>query len=192
MSQINHLMVDIETLGNAPNACITSIAAVPFDICTGETGTPFFEPISFESNQKWMRSLSADTLKFWFEQSKEAQSGMLYGNPIWDVLSAFELFLANFFTSNDKNEIYGQIWGNGISFDLGILKNAFAQYGNNNPWPYWAERDVRTLASLNHSIKDNLPFEGVKHNPFDDCLHQVKYCSAIYNSLSVHSPIPLI
>lgn len=188
----NHLMVDIETLGTAPNACITSIAAVPFDLATGETGKPFFEQISFESNQKWMRSLTADTLQFWFNQSIEAQKGMIEGLPIWDVLSKFELFLADFFTDNGMNKIWGEIWGNGISFDLAILKNAFAQYGNNEPWPYWAERDVRTLVSLNPSIKDNMPFEGTKHNPLDDCLHQIKYCSETFNSLvAVHTGIKI-
>ena len=57
----NHLMVDIETLGTAPNACITSIAAVPFNLATGETGTPFFEQISFESY--YLNKLNLTTMK---------------------------------------------------------------------------------------------------------------------------------
>lgn len=182
----NHLMVDIETMGTSSDAIILSIAAVPFDLATGEFKTFFWKNISLESNEVANRSIDASTLRFWFNQSKKAQIGLFDGEPLCKVLRDFQNFI-----KNNTLETYMQtgnnlqIWSNGISFDICILKHAFNQIGGGELCHYSLERDVRTLVSLNPSIKDNTRFEGTKHNPLHDCLHQIKYCSETFKSLAV-------
>lgn len=49
---MNHLMVDLETMGNGPYAPVISIGAVFFDLKTGETGEDFSVNISLESSMR--------------------------------------------------------------------------------------------------------------------------------------------
>lgn len=50
---MNHLMVDLETMGNGPYAPVISIGAVFFDLKTGETGEDFSVNISLESSMRY-------------------------------------------------------------------------------------------------------------------------------------------
>ncbi|EAZ1146628.1 3'-5' exoribonuclease, partial [Salmonella enterica] len=50
---MNHLMVDLETMGNGPYAPVISIGAVFFDPNTGETGEDFSVNISLESSMRY-------------------------------------------------------------------------------------------------------------------------------------------
>lgn len=46
---MNHVMLDIETLGNQSNSVITSLGAVEFNLETGETGREFWQNIDVQS-----------------------------------------------------------------------------------------------------------------------------------------------
>lgn len=76
-----------------------------------------------------------------------------------------------------------QVWGNSNRFDLGALEIIYNKLKKEIPWKYSLERDVRTLVSFAPNIKKNMPFNGVKHDPIDDCKHQINYCTEIYNKL---------
>ena len=78
--------------------------------------------------------------------------------------------------------------GNGVRFDIGILENAIVACGcTEMPWNFRNERDVRTLVSFAPSVKENYPFVGVEHDPISDCIHQINYCSAIYNLITCNN-----
>ena len=47
---MNHLMIDLETMGNKPNAPIVSIGAVFFEPSTGELGDEFYRVVSLKSS----------------------------------------------------------------------------------------------------------------------------------------------
>ena len=98
--------------------------------------------------------------------------------PLAKVLQDFECFIKWF----DYSSL--QVWGNSARFDLGILENAYSKFNVNIPWNHWNERDVRTLVAFAPEIKKNMVFEGVKHNPIDDCKHQIKYCCEIFKKLN--------
>ncbi|MBK0004878.1 3'-5' exonuclease, partial [Erwinia sp. S38] len=46
---MNHLMIDLETMGNKPNAAIVSIGAVFFEPDSGEIGNTFYSNVQLES-----------------------------------------------------------------------------------------------------------------------------------------------
>ncbi|RYD77409.1 MAG: 3'-5' exoribonuclease [Sphingobacteriales bacterium] len=172
-----HLMIDIETLGTDSNSVILSLAAVEFDIATGKTGASFYKRVNLQSALDAGLKVSASTIKFWFEQSEAARKDLFAEvEALEDVLVAFTLFA-------NRGDVKRFVWGNSARFDLGILENAYKSFSIRVPWIHWNERDVRTLASLQPETRKEMPFTGTKHNPLDDCFHQIKYCSAIWNSV---------
>jgi len=176
---MNNLMIDLETLGNKSGCVITSIAAVEFDLYSGLTGREFYKTISIDSCLKTGLFIQEDTLKWWFDQDKEAQLGMFKDtSSLQNVLHDFRTFI----TSLGTKDL--QVWGNSNRFDLGILAQAYYVNGDKEiPWKYTLERDVRTLVMFVPKIKAAEQFIGVKHNPIDDCKHQISYCSKIYSLL---------
>lgn len=173
---VNQLMVDCETLGTKSNSMILSIGAVMFDIETGETSEQFRVDVS--PSNTYGLNIDASTVIWWLNQSKEAQNDLInHGNisvKLPDALDKFAAFI----------EIHAPdgIWGNGVRFDLGLLENAYNILGFKAPWPYWTERDVRTLVAFAPDIKNNM-VNDLPHSPIHDCIYQIKYCSAIYQSI---------
>lgn len=175
---MNNVMLDLETMGTSSNSAIISIGAVEFNLSTGETGEEFYREIDLKSCVKVGLDIDADTLMWWMKQSDEARAKVSNGgSELFSVLRSFIDYMSN--------KKFHNIWGNSASFDCGILSNAFNKCDELTPWKFYNERDVRTLVSFNPNIKKNMPFEGVKHSPIDDCKHQIKYCSAIWKSMNV-------
>lgn len=171
-------MVDIETLGTKSNSVILSIAAVNFSMETGKIGEKFFRSIDIQSCLDLGLKIDGKTLEWWFSQSKEAQA-KLFENPI-----NLPMALENFWAWYKNNKLDGvKVWGNGARFDLGLLADAHEKCGRILPWKHGEERDVRTLAGLRPHIKETAVFNGVKHNPIDDCIHQINYCHATWKNL---------
>jgi len=173
---MKHIMIDIETMGTKPGAIILSVAAVEFDLSTGKTGLVFHQTIDPESSQKAGMKLDFDTVVWWIKQGKEAQKVIVEntGNKLEKVLTKLADWIKDYCDEN----VY--VWGNSARFDLGLLQAAYEVFEMDIPWNHYNELDVRTIASFGREIKDNMAFEGVKHNPLDDCYHQIKYCSEIY------------
>lgn len=170
------MMVDIETLGNSSNSVLLSIGAVMFDIETGETGQQFRVDIDPESCVKSGLHMDVGTVMWWLGQPKESQDSVVKsgGAPLNEAVRQFSNFISN--NSPDG------IWGNGVRFDLGIIENACHAIGVKTPWPFWTERDVRTLVSFAPDIKGAI-INDLHHDPISDCLYQIKYCSAIYSNI---------
>ncbi len=181
------LMVDIETVSTKKNAKILSIGYCLFNIKTGEIGpkADIFVECTHPSYHTCPR-----TLKWWESQPKEAQA-LVFANhntvPIKDGLQKLTDVLVNETTGTQRNGC--RVWGNGPTFDLTILSNAYEVEGlSGQPWSYGNERDVRTIVDLGRELmgfdpKKDMPFEGVKHAASDDSAHQAKYVSAIYRKL---------
>ena len=68
------------------------------------------------------------------------------------------------------------VWGNSARFDLGIIENAYNKcVKDKSLWNHRNERCLRTLSALYPEIKKSQPFDGVRHDALDDCIHQIKY-----------------
>lgn len=184
-----HLMVDMETMGNSPDAPIVSIGAVFFDPSTGNTGAEFYQVVSLESSMSFGMKPDASTIQWWLKQSSEARSAILVDEAM-GLLETLEL-LADFIAENAANGSHTvQLWGNGCSFDNVILRRAYALTDTPFTVPFWNDRDVRTMVEMGKSVGINprfdIPFEGEMHNALSDARHQVKYVSAIWQRLTAN------
>ena len=176
--KFGHLMLDIETMGNESYSSIISIAAVEFDINTGETGRTFYNKVSLQSCLDLGLKVNGDTILWWMEQSDEARKEIYNESQTVHVVKALS-DLREFIVGNNY-----QIWGNSARFDCGILQNAYEKAGIFLPWDFRNERCVRTLLSFAPEIKKNYQRKGTAHNALDDCFYQVEYCTGIWNKLN--------
>lgn len=170
---LNHVMVDLETLGNKPSAVFISIGAVVFDPFTGaiDRQNSFYRRIDWESASH--RQIDVSTVKWWMKQSAAAISEILQpGQEYLKVLNDF----SSWFPKG------GVIWGNGATFDVSILSDA---YQHSPPWQFWNVRDVRTVVDMAQGIveRESCKFVGVKHNALDDAIFQAEYVSKMVMAL---------
>ncbi|MFA5723953.1 MAG: 3'-5' exonuclease [Candidatus Pacearchaeota archaeon] len=180
MENLGNLMIDIETMGNKSQSVICSLAAVEFDILTGQTGRSFYEKSSIQSCLDIGLKVNGDTIEWWLSQVDKARQEISGGGKnITEVLHKFRLFLESLGTENL------QIWGNSPRFDLGILEDAYIATKHQIPWNFRLERDLRTLVAFAPEIKRNCQVVGVAHFPIDDCLFQIEYCCAIWKKLNI-------
>ena len=178
MTEFKHIMLDLETMGNRSNSVIVSIAAVPFDLESGEiSNNHFYERVDFQSCLDVGLKVQASTILWWMEQNEEARKEICKpAETIQLVLMKLDAFLSNY-----KNF---EIWGNGARFDMGLLQDAYHACGFNKlPWKFRNERDVRTLVSLAPHIKEQTKNVGVAHHPTHDCLNQIQYCHKTYEKI---------
>jgi hypothetical protein len=172
---MEHLMIDIETMANESFSSIISLAAVEFDINTGNTGKEFYINISLQSCIDLGLIVNADTIMWWMKQTDEARKSLLSGSVnIVDALTSFSGFC---------NRNY-QVWGNSARFDLGILQNAYNKANLPICWDFRKERCVRTLVSFKPEIKENFKYLGVGHNALVDCHNQIQYCHLIWSQIN--------
>jgi hypothetical protein len=175
---MNHLMIDLETLGTAPNAPVLSIGAVFFDPSTGELGRTFEESIDVEDAMQFGR-LSGSTFKWWMAQSDEARKAAIRGTkPAAEVFGAFVRFAGNGFNLRP--------WGNGASFDISIMDYAIPRILNRPaPWKFWNIRDCRTVKEMADGVVPDyaVPREGTHHTALADAVYQAKWVSHYWQNL---------
>jgi len=179
-NKFNHLMVDIETMGNMSYSAILSIGAIEFDLVSGKTGRTFYHTIDLQSCFDIGLIVNADTIKWWIGQNDKAKIDLLCDKEALPIKKVLESF-SSWFGVELKNY---EIWGNSARFDLGILQNAYNKLNMLIPWDFRKERCVRTLVSFAPDIKENHKFNGTYHNPLDDCLNQIQYCSKIWKKIN--------
>lgn len=118
-------MIDLETMGVGNNAPIMSIGACFFDPKTGEIGNTFHEQVNLESAHEYGATFDPSTIIWWMKQGDDARS-KFYNNheaqSIHEVLTMFNEFIMH--NCGGKRV---KPWGNGATFDLGILSNAHTQ-----------------------------------------------------------------
>lgn len=177
MEDFKDLMIDVETLGLSSNSVILELSAVEFNLGKQKTGREFSKKITVKSCLGHGMEIEADTLMWWMSQNDDAKKvfNEMENLDLDDVIFNLEEFIGD----NDYN-----VWGNSNRFDLNILENACNIILGKILWDFRNERDVRTLVSFAPDIKNNMVFEGVKHNSLDDCKHQIKYCNKIWNTLN--------
>ena len=133
MSQI---MFDLETLGKNPGCVVLSIGVVEFDM-TGikKEYQLFFDPVDQEA---YGLKAEADTVMWWFKQSKEAQAAILEGSTV-NLSDGLKILTDASSWSNAR------VWVNGASFDFPILKALFDAASLPIPWKYYNECCFRTI-----------------------------------------------
>jgi hypothetical protein len=158
-----HVMVDLETLGNTSSSAIVSIGAAKFT-ADGVLDT-FYRRIDLQSCIRAGLKMDVNTVEWWMHQSDEARA--VFTQPGVGLRVA----LQDFSVWYPKG---GCLWGNGATFDNVILTNAYRACDLEPPWPYWGDRCYRTVKALYKHIEAD-KFDGVKHNALDDALHQARH-----------------
>lgn len=172
------VMIDIETCSTRPDAAVLSIGAVAFDMRNCVMGPKFYVNVDLESAQRAGGHIDAGTVLWWFKQSEAARSAVLRNaRPIGEALDALTAFLT---TCSALDAI--RPWGNGVDFDMVILRSAYRTTGRETPWKFWNQRDFRTLRAMYPSIEAD-PMAGTVHNALDDAEHAVNHIFKIRGTI---------
>ncbi len=187
---MNHLMIDLETMGTDASAPIAAIGAVFFEPSTGHTGARFYERVDFVTDISMGAVPDGETIKWWLKQGSEARAELVADGAlrIWDALTKLRDFIEEHALPNDLELL--QVWGNGASFDCVLLRAAYGRCDLEVPWKWWNDRDVRTVVEMGRSVgidpKRNTAFRGTRHNALNDAIHQAAYVSEIWQRLAMN------
>ena len=174
--QLTHIMLDLETLGTRADSVIMSIGAVKFDPHSDFiSDVGFYSSVSIASNLEAHRHVSEDTMRWWIQQSPEAQK--VFEEPKVSLASALDGLHAFFDHPNYC------VWSNGADFDIPMVGHAFSTHGLVVPWKFWNNRCFRTMKTL--AVAKNIPKPQVlfAHNALNDAINQAMQLQAIYKSM---------
>lgn len=171
---MEHVMLDLETLGTVPGCSILSIGAVEFCPKTHELGEEFYEVVSRVSCKEAGLFEQADTLAWWTRQSAEARSVLDLASSgrcleLGDALAGLDRFM--------KRRTNRRVWGNGADFDNPLLAVAHHKVGLKQCWPSYNGRCYRTVKNLAPHIK--MERGGTHHNALDDAKSQARHLLSI-------------
>lgn len=138
------VMVDIETLGTKSESTIFQIAAIAFDINTGEHYSTFNKLVDIAKNETM--TVDGDTIKWWLNTNKVLLTSLLNSGTgsSESTLIDFHDWLVNL--TETKEDLY--LWGNGILFDNKMIQTQLQKINLDYPIHYKNDRDVRTILEL--------------------------------------------
>jgi len=167
---------DLETLALTADATILSVAAVNFDMTTGNIGRMLYTTVEYKNQERFV---DINTFNWWKKQNPVLRKEVFGGTrALKEVLEELNKFIR-------PNQM---VWGNGANFDIAILEHAYKHVINfKTPWKFWNGRDMRTRIKDAEQLAGfkpkAMPFEGRKHRALDDAVHQAKVISAAYQAL---------
>lgn len=156
---MQHVMVDLETMGMPPHGVICSIGAVNMN-----TDAEFSQQINWPNSVRlYGRTMHPETIAWWLQKSGAARESIdpSRGLGLRHSLEKFVHWL------KDQGSVI--LWGNGSDFDNVLLANACDATDIAWPIPYNHNRCYRTVREL-FPVKVN--FKGVKHTALDDARFQ--------------------
>lgn len=169
---MEHVMVDLETLGTVPGCSILSIGAVFFDPLTEKLGDEMYAVILRQSCLEAGLHEDKDTLAWWSRQSPEAKRVLAEAEMetvAYPLLKGLEEF--NTFCKLGKKT---KVWGNGADFDNPILVAAYHAVGSKQGWAPYNGRCYRTVKNLFPQQK-LVGRTGTHHNALDDAKSQAAH-----------------
>ena len=173
---MNHIMLDLETMGTGPNAAIVAIGAVEFELTKtgGQLGESFYHCISLESAMASGGQADASTVLWWLKQNDAARAMFTNASTehSWS-LAQFSIWMG--MRGDPKNL---RVWGNGASFDNVILASAYRRTGLKLPWNSFNDRCYRTVKSM-HPGAPAIQRTGTHHNALDDAVNQANHLIAM-------------
>lgn len=137
---MQHLMLDIETLGTRVGSVVLSAALVRF---SDEAHTS----VNMDTKAQYDAGLTHDesTVAWWQQQSQAAKDAAFgaVGVPLVPALQHLSAWIAWAAPSGDF-----LIWCHGATFDCPLLEEVYRRAGVPCPWRFWQVRDTRTLYDL--------------------------------------------
>lgn len=171
---MKEVMLDLETLSTRPGGAILVIAAIKFNRTERWDGEEldiekldtFYKRIKLDSCIDIGLTVESENVKWWNNQDDYIKYEALDHPdrvPLKQALEEFKDWFGNGRTL---------IWGNGSSFDCGILGEAYKKCGMTIPWKFWLERDLRTIMDIGGIRASDLP-QYKKHHALFDCYRQI-------------------
>jgi hypothetical protein len=175
-------MFDLETLDIQPTATILSLGITSFKLAEVE---PFMDVVNrglhlvfaTENQVKRGCTVSADTQKWWSEQSQAAQDVLLNGTT--EINEIPELLNEHF----DFSLSHARWYCRGPAFDVAILQHCLDRFGLQTPWLYGNVRDTRTWFDFYPGWEwTNKPSEFVAHNALHDSAMEILQMQKAFRS----------
>ena len=167
------VMIDIETVGTGPDACILTIAAQTFDpTALGYLPKDYYARVDIDSQPN--REVDDATVEWWATQPQAAQDEAFGEEGRIPLKQALEELSKLCFHCN-------LTWANGTTFDMVILENAYKQEQLPLPWRFWNVRDARTV----YSLYPDLPKPKASHHALEDCKRQIDLLQQTLQHLGV-------
>ena len=180
---MNHVMIDLETLGTQPGSVILSIGAVLFDpskTLDEAIGAEFYIVVNKESSIDCAMTISKDTLAWWEKQSPEARKVLTDAETGGSSMECALKDLSKFIPAGAK------IWSNGANFDQPLLDVAYDRVCEALPWKYWNSRCYRTIVALHPNEKAIRPPTVCAHNALEDAKWQVRHLVNVVQALDLN------
>ena len=179
------VMLDLETMGNGPDAAIVAIGAVAFDI-EAATISPwgFYVRIDLESAVKDGGVMDPNTVTWWLQQSQEARDEIASPDiERFEILTALATFRR--WMEDEAAGADTRVWGNGASFDNVILRGAYQRARQLQPWHWWNDRCYRTIKGL-YGSDIKIERLGTHHHAYADAEAQAVHLLRMLNSDLAH------
>jgi hypothetical protein len=189
---VEQVMLDNETMGTHADSPIIAIGAVPFTFRNGPIlEDKFYVSIKLDSVLDSGANVTGSTICWWMEQKEEARRRFFEKAQ---TTEAFELEQALMYFSQWMFEMGNRVgspkllnvWGNGPTFDCGMLAETYRRIEQEVPWAFWRERCFRTYCELGeaHGVhKGMFKRKGTHHDAVDDAVFQATVAAAIGRQL---------
>lgn len=175
-----HLMVDLETLGLEVDAVILSVGMVGFEFIpepadelrwgvniTGE----YLTRLNVRHQLMDGRTVTPTTLTWWASPAQRLAAAQEREHK--DVISPYDTWQGMYKFVQGIEKDY--VWCQGAAFDFPKLASFTAAYGGGAElWPFYVERDSRTLIGGTDVDKGKIVVDGPAHNPLSDCRRQIE------------------
>ena len=165
---MEHIMLDLETLGVSAGCSIVSIGAVFFNPNTKTLGEEFYTVVNRQSCRDQGLVEDDGTRQWWSTQPAEIAKTLVEAEAGYSLVTALGMFCG--FTAKGGENV--KLWGNGSAFDNAILASAFKACGLQPPWKFYHDRCYRTLKAI---YGKHLPIRrhyGAHHNALNDAKNQ--------------------
>ena len=190
-------MIDLETLGKKQDSIILTIGAQIFDPTSEHlwVENSILDPVSgdripgelnirvdVDEQEILGRKTDEDTIKWWANQSPEAQEeafGEQDRIPLKDALTTLARMVE---VCGPKKS--ARVWSKGPTFDIVMLEHAMEQSGVRVPWSFWNVRDARTVYGLCPQL-DTRKWGPISHRALDDCRNQIMLLKEAFTILGV-------
>lgn len=176
------IMIDLETVSVRDNAAIISIGAVVFDREEQKLRSEFYQNVELSSCLKLGLNREQGAIDWWAKDENKEARNLLTRDAIniRDALARFTHFCGG---GKDPDPATIAPWANGATFDLVIMKNAYAACGMAHPWKYFNESCYRTFKRVYPQVPR--PTQTMKHHALEDAKYQARHLMAILDALTV-------
>lgn len=192
----NNISIDTETLGLGDNPAVIQLAAVRFNVYTGEIFESFNRAIDIESAMAHGKVQPA-TLRWWLNQPRTLQNGVgltasnndPYAPEYAITPVPLEVALAEFAGSglfNNAGRLDANVWGHEES-DFKWWTNAMRAVVGEPDFSYYQSRGIRTLAQtaaycgmpVDETRAINYAKFGDNHDALTDATAQAKHIAKL-------------